>query len=150
MRNLNLGQGFNTGAPIFFQHSPLCDDCCKLGLKTDLHGLGNFTRFNKCREIWNYIAFHPSETFSFWFHGRIQPLLDICRNGFVTPVRIVPLYWGPFQWALFKLRQVLSPRPKKSGNAIARTVQNFFASVLDPLGQPLMVSQTPRRHPILV
>ena len=84
--------------------------------------------------VWNRVAFHPSKTFSFWCQGRIQPLLDICRNGFVTPVHIVPLYWGPFQWALFKLRQVLSPRPKKSGNAIARAVQNFFASALDPLG----------------
>ena len=92
--------------------------------------------------VWNRVAFHPSKTFSFWCHGRIQPLLDICRNGFVTPVHIVPLYWGPFQWALFKLRQVLSPRPKKSGNAIARAVQNFFAIALDPLGhrQPQMVS----------
>ena len=49
MRNLNWVMGLTLAHQFFFEHSPLCDDSCKLGLKTDFHGLVNFTRYNKCR-----------------------------------------------------------------------------------------------------
>ena len=122
-----------TLAHHFFQHSPLCDVSCKLGLKTDLHGFGNFTRYNKCHGLESR-CFSPIKNLLFLVPGQNSTFVRYLQKWLCDPCPHCALVLGALSMGAIQTPTGAFPTPKEIGECHCQSCAKLLCKCTLSLG----------------